>query len=216
MFGAFFYALLHKKNRGVGLLQFTIGKTKVYITFFFAFGMVLLSALRGGIFALSVLSAVLVHECMHLLCLYLCNAPPASCTVGMFGMRLSDESVRLLPYKKELLCTLSAPLVNFAFSLVLFPFLNGGAAVQTLFSVHFSLGFFNLLPFRSLDGGRSFFCLLCLLADVQKADRIMAAIEWGSFVFFLLFAGIYFFCVRREPSLIVFLVYLAFLLFFRK
>lgn len=178
--------------------------------------MVFLSALQGGLFALSVLSAVFVHECTHLLCLYFCKAPPKVCTVGLFGMRLSDESVRLLPYQKELLCTLSAPLMNLAFSVALLPFFKSGEVVQSLFAMHFSLGFFNLLPFRCLDGGRSLFCLLCRLVDMQKSERIMAATEWLFFVLFLLFAGIYFFCVRFEPSLLVFLLYLSFLLFFRK
>ena len=197
-------------------MQFTIGKTKIHITFFFACGMVLLSALQGGRFALTVLSAVLVHECTHLICLYLCKSPPSELTVGLFGMRLSDEAVRLMGYKKELLCTFAAPMANFVFFLLLLPFLQGGEWVQTLSAVHFSLGFFNLLPFRCLDGGRSLLCLLCLFFDMQKSDRIMTTIEWIFFVLFLLFSAAYFFCVRIEPSLLVFLFYLSFLLIFRK
>lgn len=197
-------------------MRFSIGKTKIHITFFFAAGMVLFSVWQGGTAALCVLSAALLHECTHLFCLYLCKAAPSELTVGLFGMRLSDEAVRLLPYKKELLCTLSAPLMNLLLAVVLLPFLQHGALVQTLFAMHFSLGIFNLLPFRCLDGGRSLLCLLYCFYPQVKAERVMHAVEWIFFLLFLLFLAVYFFTVRFEPSALVFLFYLAFLLFFRK
>ncbi|MBR2413140.1 MAG: site-2 protease family protein [Clostridia bacterium] len=197
-------------------MRFTIGKTKIRITFFFAAGMALFALWRGGAVVLCVLSAVFVHECTHLLCLYLCKAVPAELTVGLFGMRLSDEMTRLLPYRKELLCTVSAPLVNFVFSLLLLPLLRCGEVVQTLFAVHFSLGFFNLLPLRCLDGGRSLLCFLHSVCPPPKSEHLMNAIEWVFFLLFFLFLGIYFFTVRFEPTALVFLFYLSFLLFFRK
>ncbi len=197
-------------------MRFSIGKTKIHITFFFAAGMVLFSVWQGGTAALCVLSAALLHECTHLFCLCACKAVPEQLTIGLFGMRLSDEAVRLLPYKKELLCTLSAPMVNLLVSVLLLPFLQYGALVQTLFAMHFSLGIFNLLPLRCLDGGRSLLCLLYSFFAPPKAERVMLAVEWIFFLLFLLFMAVYFFTVRFEPSTLVFLFYLAFLLFFRK
>lgn len=203
-------------KRGAGSLRFTIAKTKIHITFFFAAGMALLAVWRGGMTVLCVLSAVLLHECTHLFCFYFCKAAPSELTVGLFGMRLSDESTRLLSYKKELLCTVSAPLVNCCVCLFLLGFLHYGEAVQTLFAVHGSLGAFNLLPVRCLDGGRSVLCLLYALFSVQKAEQLMTAIEWIFFCLLLIFLIVYFLLVRFEPTALVFLVYLAFLLFFRK
>lgn len=197
-------------------MRFSIGKTKIHITFFFAAGCALFALWRGGIAVLCVLSAVLIHECTHLLCLRICKAAPSELTVGLFGMRLSEETLRLLPYKKELLCTLSAPLVNLFLSVLLLPFLQNGEAVQTLFAVHFSLGFFNLLPLRCLDGGRSVLCLLYSFYPPPKAERLMHAIEWICFLLFFAFLVVYFFTIRFEPSALVFLFYLSFLLFFRK
>ncbi|MBR3954951.1 MAG: hypothetical protein IKJ63_05730 [Clostridia bacterium] len=178
--------------------------------------MTLFALWRGGGAVLCVLSAVLVHECVHLFCLYRCKAVPSALTVGLFGMRLSDESIRLLSYKKELLCTLSAPLVNFVVAVFLLPILQYGDFVQTLFAAHFSLGFFNLLPLRCLDGGRSLLCLLLSFYPPSKAERLMNVTEWIFFFGFFLFLIVYFFTVRMEPTALIFLFYLSFLLFFRK
>ncbi|MBE6813341.1 MAG: hypothetical protein E7523_10745 [Ruminococcaceae bacterium] len=197
-------------------MRFTIGKTKIRITFFFAAGMAFFALWRGGAAVLCILSAVLLHECSHLFCLHTCKAVPSELTVGLFGMRLSDESTRLLPYKKELICTLTAPLLNFFCSVLLLPFLQNGEEVQTLFAAHFSLGFFNLLPLRCLDGGRSLLCLLLSFYPPSKAERLMNVTEWIFFFGFFLFLIVYFFTVRMEPTALIFLFYLSFLLFFRK
>lgn len=197
-------------------VRFQIGKTRVHITFFFAAGFAFLAMQKGSVPTLCILSAVLLHECTHFVCLRLCRVQPQTLIVGLFGMRLSDECMRLMHYKRELFCILSAPLLNLLSAVFCLPFLQKGEIVQTLFAVHFSLGFFNLLPLRCLDGGRGLLCLLYLFLPPIKAEKYMTAIEWIFFLLFVLFLGGYFFTVRFEPTALVFLFYLAFLLFFRK
>ena len=197
-------------------MYFKIGKTKIHITFFFAAGLSLFAVRQGGAALFAVLSAVLLHECTHVICLCVFRSAPTQITVGLFGMRMSDESLRLLPYKKEIISTLSAPLVNLCVFFCLLPFAQRNETVLTACAAHFSFGFFNLLPMRCLDGGRSLFCFLRLHLSELKAEKRMRIIEWICFFFFFVLLCIYFFTVHIEPTAVIFLFYLAFLLFFRK
>lgn len=197
-------------------MQLRIAKTNIRITFFFAVGMTVFSFVQHTAAVLSVLSAALLHELTHLVCLHFCGVHPEYITIGLFGMRMSDECVRLLHYKKELLCTLSAPLCNLLCFALLLPLCNAYEVCQTACAMHFSLGFFNLLPLRCLDGGRSLYCLLSLFCTQEKAEKYMNITEWVFYFLFLCILACVSIFIKPNPSAVLFFIYISFLFLFRK
>ncbi len=196
--------------------MFELGKTRIRITFFFAVGLTLFSLQTDMITVFSVLSAVILHEAMHLVCVTRYAGAPQEITVGLFGMRMTDENLRLAGYKREAVCALAAPFVN----LICFAFLFGLSVpfpqLQTAAAVHVSLGLCNLLPLRCLDGGRGLLCILYFFYPQEKAEKIMNVTEgifffvtWGLLLAYIIF-------LKPTPTAVVFLLYLTFLFLFRK
>lgn len=199
-------------------MTLTLGRTRVHITFLFAAGAAFMSAVGGGRLFGRVFLAACLHEGAHLLALNRCGCPPASLTVGFFGMRLPADSTSSLSYRQEALCVFCAPFANLlcgGLLLGLYARFDVPALLSTA-AIHLSLGFLNLLPLRALDGGRVLSCLLLLRRSPEQADRILALVELLVFPLLLVFV---FFCLLRNPrnySALIFAIYLVLLLFFRK
>ncbi|MBR6779629.1 MAG: hypothetical protein IKM24_01250 [Clostridia bacterium] len=198
------------------MMLFNIGKTQIRITFFFAAGLALFSLQADINTFFSVLTAVVLHELTHCIFVYRFAGAPQRITVGLFGMCMTDEKVRLIGYKKEALCALTAPLVNIVCFVFLFCLSFLFPALKTAAAVHFSLGICNLLPLRCLDGGRGLQCLLYLRYPQAKAERMMDVTEWIFFFVMWIVLCVYMYLVKPTLSAVVFLFYLTFLFLFRK
>ncbi len=129
---------------------------------------------------LPVVAAILLHEWGHVLAARLCGVRLGTCRVNLFGARLSLAG--MLSYRQELLIAAAGPVVNLlSAAVVLLPHRHAGAetvaayvasgAAGGVFAVS-SLGLagINLLPVRSLDGGRILYCLLSPLCGERIAD----------------------------------------------
>lgn len=121
-------------------------------------GFLLLSAwfaLESGLEPLVlILLAVILHELGHFAVLRLCGAPVQGLSFGALGAVMKSERSGL-SYGTELLALLAGPLTNLLCAAVLtvpartFPGLYAAAGT------HLTLGVFNLLPIRPLDGGQA-------------------------------------------------------------
>ncbi len=101
------------------------------------------------------ISACILHEMAHLLMILAFRQKPSALYISGIGMRLtlSENAMGRLP---QMCCILAAGvLANFGAAVC---FLACGQ-MQTAV-IHFSLGCFNLLPFRSTDGGTLIYALL--------------------------------------------------------
>lgn len=116
--------------------------------------------------------ASFMHECGHLLAMFLLHCPPDRCTLGAFGMRIETGQRRLVGYGRAILISAAGPLVNGVAAAVLY--LLGGR--QTA-AVHFTLGAFNLLPASALDGGEVLHCLLCLAGQERRAPALLRVLS---------------------------------------
>lgn len=124
----------------------------------------------------ALLTAALVHELAHWAVLRCLGGEVRSLRLGLLGARMEIAHPERLSYGGEMLVTAAGPLVN----LLLAPglaWLGREEEVFWLFAgAQLVLGCFNLLPVRSLDGGRLLWLAVAWRQGPFRADRLCAAV----------------------------------------
>lgn len=164
------------------MLQFHVFGMRVTIDFLFvALVTIFLLTDRTGISVIALL-ACLIHELGHLVMFALVGYTPKALSFELMGIRLSKPEQELSP-GKEALVQLAGSATNFLVFFLLVGTLDQ-ITYASLFAVtHLLLGIFNLLPLKSLDGGKllELFCLKCFgerTADIAAtaADLLTTAV----------------------------------------
>lgn len=95
------------------------------------------------------LTAAVIHETGHILALNIFRCRIYEIQIGIHGAKIKTEEMNLI---KKLLCTLAGPLASFSTIMLIrvFPEITICGFLQ---------GIFNLLPIPPLDGGRAIQCL---------------------------------------------------------
>ncbi len=137
-------------------------------------------ALANGFEPLAiVLGAATIHELGHYLILLLFGAKISGLRLSALGAVLETDSTRL-SYGKELTAVLAGPGANLLCALGLTAF---GSGRWTVFAgANFILCAFNLLPIRSLDGGRALYLVASWFAGPPAGE---AAVRWTGAIFSL-------------------------------
>ncbi len=132
-----------------------------------------------------VLAAIVLHELGHILAARLCGVRLGGLRVNLFGARLG--LCGMISYRHELLVAAAGPLVNLVSAAILLtPVLRDGEAAlaayvadggtAAVFAVaSLGLAAINLLPVRSLDGGRILRCVIAPHLGERIADGVTAA-----------------------------------------
>lgn len=137
---------------------------------------------------LHILAAAAAHEMGHIAAVYLVGGRIDRFHISLFGGELVLRNPERLSYGKELVAVLAGPAVNLFFAM-LFAQIGKNSVWEMgyiLSGIHVSLGLFNLLPLRELDGGRALYLLLCWLTDPIAAERSMHIFYCFCFVLLLL------------------------------
>lgn len=134
--------------------NYIVIQTQVYLL------LPLLILLFPDIWVLSWILAALIHECFHLLAMWLLKVKILKIEIGVFGAIIETES---MDHYKELIVALAGPvgaLLTLLFSKYI-PRIALCAIVQTVY---------NLLPVYPLDGGRA---VRCLLISKMKSQHLV-------------------------------------------
>ncbi len=149
--------------------------------------------LRRGIQeTVTVALAALLHELGHMAAAWGWGIPLRGLRLDLFGARM--ELGGLLSYRAELAVAAGGPLVSLAAAALVWPlgcFLGG---LYLFSAVSLGLGLINLLPVRSMDGGRMLFCVLSLLFGERVAD-VTLRVTTGLFLGGLWLLSVY--CLLR-------------------
>ena len=145
--------------------------TKSQMTFFIAFGV------------------VLIHELFHLFAALILNVKVYSVIIMPFGMTLRLDNKLLRSPEKEALIALAGPFSN-VIMLILAHFFKGSSPNYFLFLViNYALLFLNLLPVPPLDGGRIARCLFIKSFGLMSGMKIMRSIS-KIFIFIIFSLGL--------------------------
>lgn len=166
---------------------------------------VMILSLAGGIFAFCtgvhtrkemgawlatlapVAAAILLHEAGHILTARLCGVRMSGLRIDLFGARL--KLTGMMSYRREAAIAAAGPAVNLlSAAVILLPlygagaegiasYLAGGEAGGIFALSSVALAAINLLPVRSLDGGRILRCVLAPVCGERVAD---AALNLGT------------------------------------
>lgn len=199
-------------------MSFIFAKCRVEINFLFVAVIAFLLLIdRSAIAGLGIIATV-VHECGHIVCMYLFSIPPEKVKFNPFGIDIVENVGSKHSYKKDALIALAGPAANLLTLAVFFllyrfypnPYLYTFCVANGAFAA------FNLLPIEPLDGGQALYSLLC-----SKHSPIVSAkiVEILSFVILLPLAIIGFLILlqsRYNFSLLLVSGYLMLLLVLKR
>ncbi len=124
---------------------------------------------------LQTVAACLLHECAHLLMIGLAGKKPALLRISAAGMRLETTGTAVCPLRHFFRILAAGPAANL-FAACGFWLLGRPEAA----AANLSLCLFNLLPFRSTDGGTMLYAWLeqrFLPCAPRLPDRIMQTLS---------------------------------------
>lgn len=148
----------------------------------------LLSLLLPPDAILQTVSAGVLHECAHLLMIAATGQKPALLRLSAAGLRLETAGTAVIPLRRFAWILLAGPLSN-----LLAAILFGACGMQETAAAHGALCLFNLLPYRSTDGGTLLLALLeeRMLPTVPERPALILRIT-ALLTTVLLFAAMYF------------------------
>lgn len=171
-------------------MSFKIGDTQIIISFtFFAIILFLLVDNESKTLLICLISAIL-HECVHLLFLFIFKSKIKQITLNLFGGNiLRSERNKLSNLKEGVIC-LSAPIFNVIIGLIFYKVNR-----MNLFSqINIFIGIFNLLPFYNFDGGIALSYLTKSYLDEKNAQ----AVEFIASLFVIIFFSVFSFLVSKN------------------
>lgn len=118
----------------------------------------------------SMFFAAFLHELGHLVFFVYWHIPISTFHIGVFGADITARG--LLSYRRDMWMFLGGCLLNFitaGVSFVVYLFTKQG---ELLFYCSLLYGMFNLLPQRTLDGGRALYAYLALHYNLPVARRL--------------------------------------------
>ena len=143
-----------------------------------------------SVFTVLIFAAAFVHELGHLICLKTNGVNIYGITVLPFGAVIRSDAEKLT-YRKEAQAALAGPFAGLcaaAVSGVLF-FVFRDPYTLFFAAANLTLSFVNLVPVRTLDGGRALEALAFSRMPFEKAESFAENVSYGAFVF-LTFAAL--------------------------
>ena len=161
-------------------MQFKVKNTNITISFtFFALILMLIILKKTDYLYTSIFSALL-HEIGHLCALKHFGADILEFKISLFGGNIKTQNIERIDYLKDIIISLSGPMVNLYLSLI-FCFFNKffeNSIFIEIIMVNLILAVFNLLPFYSFDGGKILEAILKIYFNETIASRVITIISF--------------------------------------
>lgn len=194
-------------------MQFKVKNVSVKVSFsFLALILLLLVTGRLNLYLITILCAT-IHEVTHIVFIYLFSGKISSVTLSLFGGDIKRESTFVINSYKEAIVSISAPLVNLLLSLIFYLL---GDNFLLISQINFILGFINILPFFTFDGGRFLEYMLLILFSDGKTDKILTVISICTTAVFCIASAFLFIYGIKNYFTLLFSLYMIVSLLFKK
>lgn len=184
-------------------MSFNLFGVRIEVRFSFFAALTLFSLTdKTGLAELSIL-VCLLHEGCHLAAFFLLRLPLKSVVFEASGIRIVRSGI-FISGLSEVIIQLAGSFGNFVFGGIFLSALGKNA-----FSfLNFAVGIFNLLPMKTLDGGKLLKLFLSAFFREGTAEKIAVFID-GIFLFaFILSAALMIINRRANVTLLIFVLYL--------
>lgn len=115
---------------------------------------------------------IFLHELCHLFSFLLFGADIREIILNPFGISMIYPFTMCQSYLKDIVCYLSAPLLNLLIAYIVKCNFPPTFYVRIVIAVNFLIGMFNLIPIGDLDGGQVVKSVLLMYFSPYTADKI--------------------------------------------
>ena len=200
-------------------MQFKIKNTTCKISFtFLALILYVLTMSKSRIIGFVVLFAIL-HEIVHLFFIYYFSAAPEKVSFNLLGANIKRGVTSSFNINSEIIINASAPVFNIFAGVVFYLlskyFINYQTILNEISNVNFVLGFFNLVPFYTFDGGNALKYILLKIFTERKVEQIITSISLTITVAFSFFSIHIFLNYQHNFTLIIICIYMFLSIIFK-
>lgn len=201
-------------------MQFKIKNTTYKISFtFLALILYALTVSKSRILGFILLFALL-HETVHLVFIYRFSSAPETVSFNLSGANIKRGVISSFNINSEIIINASAPVFNI-FTGALFYLLSGDFSdYKEIFTevanVNFVLGFFNLIPFYTFDGGNVLKYLLLKFITERITEQIITSVSLIVTILFSFISIHIFLNYQHNFTLLVMCIYMFLSIIFKK
>lgn len=178
-------------------------KPEIYVSFtFFAAAAFFLS----GKLCLNYLYAVLfsfLHEMGHIIPMLIFGIKPDSISLDISGIKISKREISL-SFTEECIVAICGPFMNLVFMLIF-----ASDKDSLVFMINSGLFLINILPVKSLDGGRFIFYLVSRFKNETAAMKVIFLLEVVTILFVAVLLVVLFYVNNVNSSIVMFSVILV-------
>lgn len=151
--------------------------------------------------------AAIIHECGHLIAMYITGKRPKSIKVSLFDICIQADTHR--GDMNDLFITLSGPVFNLLFAAVLYPF------SFKLFACNIVIAVFNLLPVETFDGGHALKVMLNTVLNEKTTDILIKILTFIILIPLFITGLVVLMFSKYNYSLLLISLYLVAILFIK-
>jgi Zn-dependent protease len=192
------------------MIELRLKNIRICFRFSFFAAVTLLMLCSGSRYAVLSFYACLLHECGHLVTIFLCRQPVKKLVFYGAGIKIIRPNNDMLNrFGREMLIVCSGCAVNviiYAISVAL----PCSAGFTALGEASLAVGMFNLMPLSFLDGGKILILLFYKFFPYETAVTLEKALKWVNIVTVPAAAVILFIVGLRNFTIYVTLMFLLF------
>ncbi len=201
-------------------MQFKYKNTTYKISFtFLALILYVVCISKSRTIGILLLFAIL-HEMVHLIFIYRFSVAPENVSFNLLGANIKRGVISLFNTNSEIIINASAPVFNIftgaVFYLLSDCFSNYQVVLTEISSVNFVLGFFNIIPFYTFDGGNVLKYVLLKFLNEKKTEQILTTVSIIVTVAFSFISIHIFLNYQNNYSLIIMCIYMFISIIFKK
>lgn len=184
---------------------------RVRVDLSFLLSLFLIFLINPADYSLVFLLSCTIHEIGHIVFLKIFKIKKAEISLGLAGADIVADTSRI-SYIKEFFVYMSGAIFNIISAVLSIIFLRYrfNMLLMFFFFSNLFLALVNLLPSKSLDGGRALECVLCMFFDPFKSERIALCISFLTSLFIVTMGLLAFFESEMNLTFLLFASTLAF------